>query len=188
MIPGAAWIELGMDAAPVSVIWRETPGQPRGRVIVAGEFVAADASVDDEARQALADVIFDSGFPARAVPAQRLSQTLRAFPGCAVAASWRSREVCAVATCQGTLAISVCGADELGASFRLFACAAFVHGWLSARWPIASLCPGRVLIRGGSPAASPGIQWIGDRRTAFSLLADDRPLTRPAGRCPSASV
>lgn len=188
MIPAAAWIELSMEAAPVSVIWRETPNQRRGRLIVAGELVAADASADDDARQALADVIWDSGSPSRAVPPPWLGQTLRAFPGCAVAASWRSRDVCAVATRQGPLAISVCGADELGASFRLFACAAFVHGWLSARWPIALLCPGRVLIRAGSPATSPGTRWTGDGRTAFSLLADGRPPTRPAGRCPSASV
>jgi hypothetical protein len=187
--PARAWIELGTAAVPVSVLWRETPpatvsvaGQLPGRVIVAGEFVVADASVDDRVRQALADVIVDGGSVPRAVPMRWVSQMLSTFPGCAVTASWCDPDVCAVATRQGMFAISAGGADELGAGFRLFACAAFVHGWLSAQWPMASLRLGSLVIRGSSWPASPSMRGIGDMRIPFMMLSDGYPATGPARR------
>ena len=194
-VPDWAWMELGVDESRACVIWRKAPqvavaatDQLRGRVMVAGEFIAADTSVDNEVQQELADVIFDGASFPPANPMRWLSWTLHAFPGCAVTAAWRSSDVCAVATRQGIFAISACGADveELGARFRLFACAAFVHGWLSARWPMVPLARGYIEIRPGSAAALPGMRENGDRRVPFSVLVGSRPLTRPVPQFPLA--
>jgi hypothetical protein len=185
--PGRAWIELGADKPPVCVIWRKAPhevvpvtSQLRGEVIVGGEFAAADASVDDEARQELADVLYDGGSSSRTDPVVWLRRTLCAFPGCAVAAAWGARDSCAVATRQGTFVIAVCAAGEFGARFRPFACAAFVHGWLSAQWPVASLAGGCVEIRAGSPAPFPGMRGNADMRVPFRLLGSSHLFILPA--------
>ena len=183
--PALAWIEFYVHDIAVCAIWRREPGTPIparswGRIAAAGDFVAADAA-DDQTRLACADVICDSGSASRAVPVQWLSRTMRAFPGCAVSAIWNGPGLCAMATRQDRIEVSVSGASGLCAGWQLLASAAMVHGWLSARLPVASLAPGNVELRVGSGSLSSSVPGTNSMPIPFTMLAVDPPWTRHAG-------
>jgi hypothetical protein len=159
--PALAWLELIAHNVAACAIWRREPGtavtsRSRGRVAIAGDLIVADAAVDDEELLARADVIINSGSASQAVPVQWLSSTLHAFPGSAVTAIWTAPGICTIAMRQDTIVISLPGGGGLCSGWRLLAGAAMVHGWLSARLPVASLALGSVELRGPSGPASSG--------------------------------
>lgn len=95
-----------------------------------------------------ADVIVTSGRPGPASP----GEWLRRYPGCAVAAAWTSPGECTVATRYGILGgVAVSGQQGDGGAL---ACAAFVHGWLTAGLPLALLSPARLSVGPG-----PAVGW-----------------------------
>jgi hypothetical protein len=177
-LPERAWITMGQTTTSPAAIWRSLPGAPgaiagHARCIcaVTGEFVAADASMGNPEWQAIADIVFHAGSPSLVAPAAWLSQTLRAFPGCAVAATWLNRDICAVATRQcGMFTISVCEAGNPDIGIQLFACAAFVHGWLAAQWPLEALNPSWLETCEDSLAASQNMLKRGVALTSFGIF------------------
>lgn len=174
-LPERAWITVGPITTSPAAIWQSLPGAIVGQAqcmfTVTGEFVAADASMSDPEWQAIADIVFHGGSRSHVEPAAWLSQTLRTFPGCAVAATWLNRDICAVATRQcGMFTISLCGAGDPGTSIRLFACAAFVHGWLAAQWPLEALNPDRLEICEDSLAASQNMLKRGVAMMSFGIF------------------
>lgn len=186
--PALAWLELIAHNVSACAIWRREPGtavtsRSRGKIAVAGDFIVADAAVDDEELLARADVIINSGSESWAVPVQWLGRTLRAFPGSAVAAIWTAPGICAIAMRQDTIVISLSGGSDLYSGWRLLAGAAMVHGWLSARWPVASLAVGSVELRGPSGPPFSGTPRVpGSMPIPFTVFTAGAPLAGSAAQ------
>lgn len=167
---GRACLRLGpVDSRALLVCWRRgargAAGLLGGGSAVSGTLVASDGRAPDPRVLEIADVIFIADDAACTAPAEWLSRTLRRYPGCEVAAISHQDGDCTAATRDGWVrTLSLYGRQD--ASARAFACAAFVHGWLSARLPLASFQPPRLEI-GGERFAMPRTDVTGARRLHF---------------------
>lgn len=135
---GHACVRVGpLGGGMLIARWPEARGcRCRGGQAVTGTLLAACAR--SPVRQLeLADVIVAGGAAGSAGP----SGWLRRYPGCAVAACPGRAGLCSVATRDGVIGhLAGSGLSAAGA----LACAVFVHGWLSAGWPLDLLRPARL--------------------------------------------
>lgn len=109
-------------------------GRPAAWRAVTGTLLAAHALAPARWLES-ADVIVAPAGLGQANPAEWLHR----YPGCAVAIDWTGSEECSLITRSGALrSLAVSG---LHGDAGALACAAFVHGWLVAGWPLALLSP-----------------------------------------------
>lgn len=128
--------------------------------------MASDARAADPRVLEIADVIFIAGDAARTGPVEWLSRTLSRYPGCKVAAISHHDGCCTVGMRDGWVrTLSLYGRQD--ASVRAFACAAFVHGWLAVRLPLASLQPLCLEIGGSEVFAMPRTDATAGRPLPF---------------------
>lgn len=172
--PARAWMAIGGTTVLPAVVWCPLPdtptviaGQMGPAAAVTGDLVAVDAFVADPEWQEIADVIFHTGEFSDGETTAWLGQTLLGFPGCAVAATWLDRGICAAATRRRYVFIPVSGMGRPG--IRLLACAAFVQGWLAAQWPSTILATGKLDISERSLAQARNITR-GVMRLSFSIF------------------
>jgi hypothetical protein len=125
------------------------------KLAVCGDLVAADVVADSPGSLEVADVICCHRGPGRDQPLAWLATLLRSYPGCAVAAIGMADGGCLVASRAGRPVIFHSFIqNEQG--FDALVCAMFVHGWLTAGWPLAALDPPRLEAAAGfRPPAKP---------------------------------
>ena len=154
-----AWLVAGQHADEIAR-WRPSaearPGEgsgSRARLAVSGDLAAADTMTVSSRSLEVADVICCGSIPGCAQPLDWLAGTLCRYPGCAVAAVRTGEGRCLVTTRAGRpFTVSYFIPNEPGlraapyvpASGAL-ACALFVHGWLTASWPLTALDPARLI-------------------------------------------
>lgn len=139
---------------PVIVEWAAEPnarsaGQqpPIGRQMVS-DLLVADAGRGAASWLQIADVIICPDQPA-APSSGCLRAAFRRYPGCAVAAVGLGAGGCLAGTPgQAPIRLTV---DGSAAGSCALACAAFVHGWLAAGQPLASLRPARLRVLSSVP-------------------------------------
>jgi hypothetical protein len=125
-----------------------------------------------------ADVIVTSGQSGQAGP----GEWLRRYPGCAVAVAWTSPGECAVATRYGVLrGVAVSGQQGDGGAL---ACAAFVHGWLVAGWPLALLAPACLGVGPGAAVGWPDAGSPLSFRFGYCAPSGDDPSPDAPGPLP----
>lgn len=150
-VPEHACVRVGpLTAGTLIAGWPQAcdcdGGRRHGWHAVTGTLVAAHDRAPVRRLEG-ADVIVTSGLPGHTEP----GEWLRRYPGCAVAAAWTSPGECAVATRHGVLrGLAVSGQAGDGGAL---ACAAFIHGWLVAGWPLTLFSPACLDV---SPGAAVG--------------------------------
>jgi hypothetical protein len=103
------------------------------------DYLAAEVTWDGAGRCDIADVIFWGACPVPTVGQAHLSDALRRYPGCAVAAAGAGCGACLVADRYGNVRPVAVGGQSCPPSLCALACGSFAYGWLCAGWPLAAL-------------------------------------------------
>lgn len=166
-----------MAGAPVREIarWRSSAGVVAAELSVSGDVVALDA--DGSARLDVADVIY-----CHERPAPWLSEILRRYPGCAVAAAGADRG-CLVACRTVTISFfNPITTNELGLYSLI--CAMFVHGWRTAGWPLDVLDPGGLVVTAEHLDSIRAVMTTPAVPIPYSLCYESRCRISPASGAP----
>jgi hypothetical protein len=152
-----ARLAAGAQGAAGSVRWRSSAAarqRTRHRLAVSADLIAADHAADDARSLEIADVIYRREVAANPPASAWLTETLDRYPGCSAAAI-------PTAGCRFLIAprgnrpfiFSLLMPNEH--SFNVLLGAIFVHGWLCAGWPLATLDPPRLDVAGTFRPAGP---------------------------------